>query len=143
MMSKTIFKSRARRAAVLTCSVLIISAMPSLSFAAGGYQNHKAEPQKGDVYAGHMMPKGNMQSRVSEVASFRDNAWITLEGSIISQQDEHHFTFRDNTGEIPLEISDEAWRGLEVDALSLVRVSGYVKHSGGLSSLAIRHIELP
>lgn len=135
--------SKLRKFAFSAAATLIISGVSASSFAAGGYQNHKEEPQKGDVYSGHMIPKANMQSTVSEVSSFKENSWITLEGSIISQQKGNHFTFRDNTGYIPLVISDDAWRGLDVDALSLVRVSGYVKKNGSHYSLDVRHIELP
>lgn len=133
-----------RRATFFKAATLLILSGASLSsFASGGYQNHKEEPQKGDVYAGHMIPKENMQSTVTAVSSFKQNSWITLEGSIISQQKGNHFTFRDNTGHIPLVVSDDAWRGLDVDALSLIRVSGYVKENDSQYYLDVRHIELP
>lgn len=78
---KTSHPSRLRSVlaiALFACSPMLAQAKD------GGYLNHEAEPQKGDLYAGHFLKKEYAQSRIVNLRDYSNNTWITLEGNIIS-----------------------------------------------------------
>jgi uncharacterized protein (TIGR00156 family) len=52
------------------------------------------------MYAGHKVQQENSQSRIQIVSSMHEGAWITLEGNVVSQQQDEWYTFRDPTGTI-------------------------------------------
>ena len=109
----------------------------------GGYLNHEAEPQKGDLYAGHFIKKEYAQSRIEKLKDYSNNTWITLEGNIISQTNEKQYVFRDPTGTIPVEIEDNAWHGHEVDAIEVVRIHGLLTRVEGKLVLFVSELSLP
>jgi hypothetical protein len=47
------------------------------------------------MYAGHKVQQENGQSRIQAVSSMHERAWVTLEGNVISQQQDEWYTFRD------------------------------------------------
>ncbi|AZL64179.1 TPA: NirD/YgiW/YdeI family stress tolerance protein [Enterobacter hormaechei] len=76
------------------------------------------------------------------LSSMHKGAWVTLEGNVISQQDEW-YTFRDPTGTIKVRIPQKVWNGQHFDAQDLVRVSGQVIHENGATSLDVGVISKP
>jgi uncharacterized protein (TIGR00156 family) len=64
----------------------------------------------------------NSQSRIQAVPSMHEGAWITLEGNVISQQQEEWYTFRDPTGTIKVRIPQKVWNGQHFDSQDLVLV---------------------
>lgn len=123
--------------ALFACSPLLAQAKD------GGYLSHEAEPQKGDLYAGHFIKKENHQSRIVNLKEYSSNTWITLEGNIISQKNEQEYLFRDPTGTIPVVIKDTAWHGHQVDAIEVVRVHGLLTRVAGKLMLYISELTLP
>ncbi|HET6528519.1 MAG TPA: NirD/YgiW/YdeI family stress tolerance protein [Balneolaceae bacterium] len=55
-----------------------------------------------------------------------DGSYVTLEGFIVKRLGDELYLFRDDTGEIEVEIDDEVWQGQEVDANTKVRIQGEV-----------------
>jgi uncharacterized protein YdeI (BOF family) len=88
------------------------------------------------MYAGHKVQQENGQSRIQAVSSMHERAWVTLEGNVISQQQD---------GGTPSAIhrhhqSAHSSEGLERAALrcqDLVRVSGLVSHENGTARLDV------
>lgn len=95
------------------------------------------------MYAGHKVQQENGQSRIQAVPSMREGAWVTLEGNVISQQQEEWYTFRDPTGTIKVRIQQKVWNGQHFDAQDLVRVSGQVSHENGSTILDVAVISKP
>jgi len=122
---------------LFACSPLMANARD------GGYLNHEAEPQKGDLYAGHFIKKEYAQSRIEKLKDYSNNTWITLEGNIISQTNEKEYVFRDPTGTLPVVIEDSAWHGHEVDAIEVVRVHGLLTRVEGKMVLYVSELTLP
>ena len=123
--------------ALISCSPLLVQAKD------GGYLNHEAEPQKGDLYAGHFLKKEYAQSRIVNLKDYRDNTWITLEGNIISQTAEKAFVFRDTTGTIPIVVDDSAWHGHEVSSIEVVRIDGRLTRENGHLVMYVGTLSLP
>ncbi|HCI5682778.1 TPA: NirD/YgiW/YdeI family stress tolerance protein [Klebsiella variicola subsp. variicola] len=125
-------------------AVILFSVSPLLANAKdGGYMNHEAEPQKGDLYAGHFIKKEFAQSRIEKLRDYHNNSWITLEGNIISQTGNKEYIFRDPTGTLPVIIEDSAWHGHEVDAIEVVRIHGFLTRLGDKMKLDVSELTLP
>lgn len=63
---------------------------------------------------------------VAEVANTRLGRYVTLDGHIVEHLREEYYTFRDDTGEIRVEIEPDVWRGREVTPETPVRILGEV-----------------
>ncbi|TYF78934.1 hypothetical protein DJ534_25415, partial [Enterobacter hormaechei] len=115
--------SHIRRQFVNVTGVLLASsiAIPALA-AQGGFSAEKDPVATERMYAGHKVQQENSQSRIQAVSSMHEGAWITLEGNVISQQQEEWYTFRDPTGTIKVRIPQKVWNGQHFDAQDLVRV---------------------
>ena len=135
--------SQIRRQFVNVTGMLLISfiAIPVLA-AQGGFSAEKEPAATERMYAGHKIQQENGQSRIQAVSSMHKGAWVTLEGNVISQQDEW-YTFRDPTGTIKVRIPQKVWNGQHFDAQDLVRVSGQVSHENDGSILDVAVISKP
>ena len=80
---------------------------------------------------------------VAAVKEMKDNSWFTLEGHIVKQVRKERYIFRDQSGEVEVEIDDEKWKGRKVDPGTKIRISGEVEKDF-LSSMDIevKRIEL-
>ena len=80
---------------------------------------------------------------VAAVKEMKDNSWFTLEGHIVEQVRKERYVFRDQSGEIEVEIDDEKWKGRKVDPGTRIRISGEVEKDF-LSSMEVevKRIEL-
>ena len=136
--------SHIRRQFVNVTGVLLASsiAIPALA-AQGGFSAEKDPVATERMYAGHKVQQENSQSRIQAVSSMHEGAWITLEGNVISQQQEEWYTFRDPTGTIKVRIPQKVWNGQHFDAQDLVRVSGPVSHENDGSILYVAVISKP
>jgi uncharacterized protein (TIGR00156 family) len=136
--------SQIRRQLVNVTGVLLASsiAIPALA-AQGGFSAEKDPVATERMYAGHKVQQENSQSRIQAVSSMHEGAWITLEGNVISQQQEEWYTFRDPTGTIKVRIPQKIWNGQHFDAQDLVRVSGQMSRENGSRSLNVEVIKKP
>ena len=105
--------SQIRRQLVNVTGVLLASfiVIPALA-AQGGFSAEKEPVATERMYAGHKVQQENSQSRIQAVPSMHEGAWITLEGNVISQQQEEWYTFRDPTGTIKVRIPQKVWIGV-------------------------------
>ena len=117
-------------------------AIPALA-AQGGFSAEKEPVVTERMYAGHKVQQENGQSRIQAVPSMREGAWVTLEGNVISQQQEEWYTFRDPTGTIKVRIQQKVWNGQHFDAQDLVRVSGQISRENGTTSVNVEVIKKP
>jgi len=66
---------------------------------------------------------------VADVQNARIGSYVTLDGHIINHQRSDYFTFRDDTGEIRVEIAPNVWQGRRVGPEDRVRLLGEVDRS--------------
>ena len=67
--------------------------------------------------------------RASTVVDARDvrlGSYVTLTGHVVNHQRSDYFTFRDETGEIRVEIGSNVWNGRKVGPNDKVRLLGEV-----------------
>lgn len=61
-------------------------------------------------------------STVEQVRGTRLGSYVTVTGNIVAHQRGNYFTFRDETGEIRVEIDATTWQGRPVDPETRVRL---------------------
>ncbi|MDO5639795.1 MAG: NirD/YgiW/YdeI family stress tolerance protein [Neisseria sp.] len=64
---------------------------------------------------------------VAEAKKLPDDTKVTLEGNVVKQISKERYEFRDRTGSITVEIDDEDWNGITVNARDTVRIDGEVE----------------
>lgn len=69
-------------------------------------------------------------SSVEQVQSTRANTYVTLTGHIVDHQRKNYYTFRDETGEMRVEIEPSVWRYRNVGPNDKVRLMGEVERNG-------------
>ena len=76
---------------------------------------------------------GAMADTVASAMQQQDEAPVVLTGNIISQVAgrKHRYIFRDNTGEIMIDIDKKAFRGQNITPQDTVRISGRVDRDFG------------
>lgn len=67
------------------------------------------------------------QKTVAEANRMRSGSQVVLTGHIVHNIREEYYLFRDNTGEIRVEISRRVWGGLSVTENDLVEIRGEVE----------------
>ncbi|MCL2277267.1 MAG: NirD/YgiW/YdeI family stress tolerance protein [Treponema sp.] len=78
---------------------------------------------------------------VTQARSLPQDSWVALNGNIINMlPGGSQYTFRDATGDIPVDIGPKEWRGLSVDASDRVEIYGEVKINRGQMHIKVRAI---
>lgn len=100
----------------------------------------------GNKAGGYTGPiSGAMADNVAAAKNLKDDERVVLTGHIISKlagtKDE--YVFRDNTGEIVVEISQKQFRGMSIGPDDLVRISGKIdKDLGQDVEVDVKTLEL-
>lgn len=63
---------------------------------------------------------------VQEASKMRDDSPVVLQGNIINSLGDEKYTFKDETGEIIVEIDNEDWNGVNVTPENVVQIYGEV-----------------
>jgi len=78
---------------------------------------------------------------VREARNLPHDSWVMLTGNIVNAlPGGKHYTFRDSSGEIPVEIGMKQWRGLSVGVSDQVEIFGEVKIKRGQYSIKVQAI---
>lgn len=65
-------------------------------------------------------------STVAQVQNARINSYVTVTGNIVNHLRENYYTFRDQTGEMRVEIDPSVWKSRQVGPSTQVRLRGEV-----------------
>lgn len=107
--------------------VLMATLLASYSFAAFSQQGGFTSPEGGAALGGFKGP--GLVSGVISVAqakTFRNDAWVVLEGNVVRQVGKELYEFRDSSGTINVDISDKYWMGQNISPNDKVRIEGEV-----------------
>ncbi|WP_147197742.1 NirD/YgiW/YdeI family stress tolerance protein [Pantoea sp. MBD-2R] len=125
---------------ILTLAIL-------LSFGAmadeGGFKAGEAPPPPHKQDAGYKGSEDTAETKITQIRSLRDGAWVTLEGNIIKKTGGDTYDFQDKSGAINLTIPKSAWGGKKYDSKDLVRVSGFVKGKGKQTHVLVKQLGEP
>lgn len=110
---------------------MILVATISLSASAafnGGYlsaQNGESVHTTNQNAGGYTGPSIKATT-VSQAKKMSDDTYVTLQGKIIKHLGKDKYLFKDNTGEITIEIDHDKWRGETAGANDQVEIHGEV-----------------
>ncbi|MCK5829273.1 MAG: NirD/YgiW/YdeI family stress tolerance protein [Methylococcales bacterium] len=79
---------------------------------------------------------------VKSIGSMKDDDKITLEGFIIKETRSEHYTFKDSTGEIEVEIDNKDFRGLKVTPKTKIRIVGEVDKDWTSTTVDADYLEI-
>jgi len=78
---------------------------------------------------------------IIEAKELPHDSWVMLSGNIVnSLPSGNHYTLRDSSGEIPVDIGPKEWRGLSVGVSDRVEIYGEVKITRGQFSIKVHAI---
>ena len=88
-------------------------------------------------------PSATVQaSTVAAVGSARIGSDVTLTGNVVGHIRDEYFTFRDETGEIRVEIENRTWQGRKVGPSDKVRITGEIERGFGGRYIDVRTLEV-
>jgi len=76
-------------------------------------------------------------NKITDIQEMDDGEMIILQGYIVDRLDDDEFLFRDDTGEIEVEIDDDIWQGQPVDPETEVRIYGEIDIDSRTSSIDV------
>lgn len=121
---------------------LIAASLVALSFSAfadeGGFKPGETAPPAHKQDSGYKGTEDTHENTIKKIRSLKEGSWITLEGNILKQQQGEQYQFRDKTDTIIIDVPQAVWKGKEVEADELIRISGRVKGQG---DNAVVHVE--
>lgn len=66
------------------------------------------------------------ETTVAEALKLKDEAYVTLTGKIVNSLGDEKYTFKDETGEVIIEIDDDDWHGVKVTPENTITINGEV-----------------
>lgn len=110
------------------------------SVAVAGFTGNNA-PAQGGGFSGQGQQVGVVNT-VAKALKAYDDAPVQLTGSIVRQIDSDEFIFRDSTGEIKIDVEDEAWQGQNVGFNDKITIYGKVdRETIGKNSVDVYRIQ--
>jgi len=79
---------------------------------------------------------------VKSVDDMNDDDKVILEGYIIKEIRSEHYTFKDSTGEIEIELDNEDFRGVKVTPKTKVKIQGEIDKDWTSTTIDVNHVEL-
>ncbi|MDH2997069.1 hypothetical protein A1D22_05160 [Pasteurellaceae bacterium LFhippo2] len=105
-----------------TLKLLTLTSLLAISSVASAGFNDNTNPKGGFV--------GTSQTAtittVAQALKARDNAQVQITGKIIRQLGDDDFLFQDSTGQIKIDVEDEAWQGQNVTQNDTITIYGKV-----------------
>lgn len=76
-------------------------------------------------------------SPIKDVLKMRDNQVATIKGNIVKRMSDDKYLFKDNSGEMTVEIDNKYWGGLQVDESNVLELTGKVDKDFNSISLEV------
>ncbi len=91
--------------------------------------------------AAYTGPQEQNKVSVAQLKDVADDQWVTLEGKLVKHLGGENYSFRDDSGEVEVEVDGDVWRGVEVGPNDLIRIRGEVDHSWNKTAVEREHVE--
>ncbi len=85
---------------------------------------------------------GPSLSTIAEAIKMPDESYVTLQGNIIRYNGDEKYTFKDSSGEHIVEIDDDIWRGLHVNAQNVVELLVEVEKEWNFVELEVAKVTI-
>ena len=79
---------------------------------------------------------------VNSISDMNDDTKVTIEGYIVEQISVDHYLFKDDTGDIKVEIEDKIFRGANVTPETQIRLIGDVDRDWKKVSVDVDYLEI-
>lgn len=79
---------------------------------------------------------------IKSIDGIKDDARVTLEGYIVEKVKSEHYTFKDDTGVIEIEIDDKNLRGMLVTPETRIRIIGELDKEWTSTTIDVDYIEI-
>lgn len=76
------------------------------------------------------------------ISDMRDDTKVTMEGHLVEQLSEEHYLFKDDTGDVKVEIDDKVFRGANVTPETRVRLVGEVDKDWQTFTVDVDYLEI-
>lgn len=87
--------------------------------------------------------RGHRQSvTVADAKKLREDSKVIIQGNIVGSLGNERYLFKDNTGEITVEIDYEVWNGLSVDENDRVEIYGEIDIERGKKEVDAKFIKV-
>jgi uncharacterized protein (TIGR00156 family) len=88
---------------------------------------------------GFVGPNGTVTT-VEQAKSLRDDAWVTLRGTIVERLSDDRYTFKDATGTMNVDIDHKRWNGVTVTPQDVVEIQGEVDKDWNSVEIDVKQI---
>lgn len=79
---------------------------------------------------------------VAEAKRMSDDAKITLDGFVTGHLREEYYLFRDDSGEIVIEVEPNIWDEKQIGSDTEIRIHGEVEHESGFVYIEVYRLEI-
>lgn len=79
---------------------------------------------------------------VAQVSAVRPGSYVSVTGNIVAHQREKYYTFRDETGEIRVEIESSVWQNRQIGPEIKVRLLGEVEQGSSGRYLSVKSLDV-
>lgn len=117
--------------------VLVLTMAILLSFATDGFS---AQGGFSEGSQGGFTGPGPALTTVEQVKNMKDDARVTLRGNIVQRLGDDEYLFRDNTGEIHVDIDGKRWQGQQVGPSDLVEIQGKVDRDWNTLEIDVKRL---
>ncbi|HEX4501559.1 MAG TPA: YgiW/YdeI family stress tolerance OB fold protein [Scandinavium sp.] len=88
---------------------------------------------------GFVGPNGTVTT-VEQAKSLRDDAWVTLRGTIVERLSDDRYTFKDATGTMNVDIDHKRWNGVTITPQDVVEIQGEVDKDWNSVEIDVKQI---
>jgi uncharacterized protein (TIGR00156 family) len=108
-------------------AVLAMCSSPALA-QTGGFSGPGAaqQPQASQQQGGGFVDGQQAVTTIAKAKEMSDDSWVTLQGHIEQRVRDDHYTFRDASGTIEVEIDHKYWNGQTITPQDKVEIQGEV-----------------
>lgn len=120
----------------------LVALLAGLSFGVAAQQQGFVSPTgQGYVQGGFNGPAPGLSS-VEQAKTFRDDAWVVLEGNIVKQVGHELYEFRDASGAVYVDIDNKRWLGQTVSPDSKVHIEGEVDKDWNSVEIDVKNLRV-
>ncbi|MEM6161464.1 YgiW/YdeI family stress tolerance OB fold protein [Erwinia sp. P6884] len=123
-------------AALLAVTALVST--PVLAAQNGGFVDPNA-PAAQAQQGGFSGPNGTVAT-IKQAQDMKDDAWVTMRGSIEKRVGDEEYMFRDATGTMTVEIDDKRWDGQKISPSDSVELQGKLDKDFNSIELDVKQI---
>ncbi|WP_312742136.1 MULTISPECIES: YgiW/YdeI family stress tolerance OB fold protein [Enterobacteriaceae] len=105
-----------------------------------GFVSPDSQPYSQSGFKGPTL--GTSSVSVAQAKSFRDDAWVVLEGRITRQVGHELYEFQDGTGTVYVDIDDKYWMGQTASPQSKIRIEGEVDKDWNSVEIDVKNIHV-